>query len=216
VSLLADAQKQMARKSLLLSDEIFDAMGGDYETSIAAEPRFVLSMALVLGLMTVLLIRRVRAAAPDTVDPRRRAAGDAGRAYRPLSHLQYSQRRLGVGFSLCSAWTVLTEVINGGEPQRHARAGRAVVRGGAAGAGERLRPVLMTAAVARWDACRAALRQGLAARCSVSVATFVTGGLILATFSNVIHYPDILFIISGWWKQRAACEARRQAAAVSG
>jgi cobalt-zinc-cadmium resistance protein CzcA len=61
----------------------------------------------------------------------------------------------------------------------------------------------------------AALATGVGSDVQRSVATVVTGGLILATFLTLFIVPTFYFIIERWVEQRArASEA--QAAAVSG
>ena len=84
-----------------------------------------------------------------------------------------------------------------------------------AGAGERLRPVLMTAAVATVGMLPAALATGVGSDVQRSVATVVTGGLILATLLTLFIIPTFYFVIERWVERRVrASEA--QTAPVSG
>ncbi len=64
-----------------------------------------------------------------------------------------------------------------------------------AGAGERLRPVLMTAAVATVGMLPAALATGVGSDVQRSLATVVAGGLILATLLTLFIIPTFYFVI---------------------
>jgi len=84
-----------------------------------------------------------------------------------------------------------------------------------AGACERLRPVLMTAAVASVGMLPAAMATGVGSDVQRSVATVVAGGLIPATLLTLFIIPTFYFVIERWVERRSrASEA--QPAPVSG
>jgi len=64
-----------------------------------------------------------------------------------------------------------------------------------AGAGERLRPVLMTATVATVGMLPAALATGIGSDVQRSLATVVAGGLLMATLLTLFLLPTFYFVI---------------------
>jgi len=72
------------------------------------------------------------------------------------------------------------------------------------GAGERLRPVLMTAAVATAGMLPAAMATGIGSDVQRGVATVVAGGLILATLLTLFIIPTFYFVIERRVEQRHA------------
>ena len=75
------------------------------------------------------------------------------------------------------------------------------------GAGERLRPVLMTASVATVGMLPAALATGVGSDVQRSLATVVAGGLILATLLTLFIIPTFYFVIERWAARRAPAAA---------
>jgi cobalt-zinc-cadmium resistance protein CzcA len=76
------------------------------------------------------------------------------------------------------------------------------------GAGERLRPVLMTASVATVGMLPAALATGIGSDVQRGVATVVAGGLIMATLLTLFIIPTFYLVL----ERRAA---KREAAAAA-
>src|SRR5581483_4223486 len=75
------------------------------------------------------------------------------------------------------------------------------------GAGERLRPVLMTAAVATVGMLPAALATGVGSDVQRNLATVVAGGLIPATLLTLFIVPTFYFVLERWAQRRAEQEA---------
>ena len=75
------------------------------------------------------------------------------------------------------------------------------------GAGERLRPVLMTAAVATFGMLPAALATGVGSDVQRSLAIVVAGGLIPATLLTLFLIPTFYYAIERWAARRAAVAA---------
>jgi cobalt-zinc-cadmium resistance protein CzcA len=74
----------------------------------------------------------------------------------------------------------------------------------ATGAGERLRPVLMTATVATLGMLPAALASGVGSDVQRSIATVVAGGLVPATLLTLFLIPTFYYVIERRMAGRAA------------
>jgi cobalt-zinc-cadmium resistance protein CzcA len=70
------------------------------------------------------------------------------------------------------------------------------------GAGERLRPVLMTASVATVGMLPAALATGVGSDVQRNLATVVAGGLIPATLLTLFIIPTFYFVMERWAARR--------------
>jgi cobalt-zinc-cadmium resistance protein CzcA len=215
LSLLADGQKQIAEKVSYDPTKYRLEWGGDYENQRRAEARFLLIMALVFGLMTVLLYAAFGLLRQTllilSVVPLATLGG--------LIALHVTGHTLnvasGVGFIALFGVAVLNGVIMVANLNRMREQGGSLFEAVLAGAGERLRPVLMTATVATVGMLPAAMATGVGSDVQRSVATVVTGGLILATFLTLFILPTFYFVVERWVERRArASEA--QAAPVSG
>jgi cobalt-zinc-cadmium resistance protein CzcA len=78
----------------------------------------------------------------------------------------------------------------------------AVIRG----AGERMRPVLMTATVAALGLIPAALAHGLGSDVQRPLATVVVGGLITATALTLVLLPALYYLIEARAAKRVRAE----------
>jgi cobalt-zinc-cadmium resistance protein CzcA len=83
------------------------------------------------------------------------------------------------------------------------------------GARERLRPILMTAAVATVGMLPAALTTGIGSDVQRSLGTVVAGGLILATLLTLFIIPTFYFVLERWAARRVK-EAPPRGATVTG
>jgi len=79
------------------------------------------------------------------------------------------------------------------------------------GAGERLRPVLMTATVATVGTLPAALATGVGSDVQRSLATVVAGGLFPATLLTLFLVPTFYFVIERSVAKRARSAATQTA-----
>jgi cobalt-zinc-cadmium resistance protein CzcA len=84
------------------------------------------------------------------------------------------------------------------------------------GAGERLRPVLMTATVATVGMLPAALATGVGSDVQRSLATVVAGGLFPATLLTLFLIPTFYFVIEQMAARRAGSAATRMVAPPGG
>jgi cobalt-zinc-cadmium resistance protein CzcA len=80
-----------------------------------------------------------------------------------------------------------------------------------AGAGERLRPVLMTATVATVGMLPAALATGVGSDVQRNLAIVVAGGLMPATLLTLFIIPTLYFVM----ERRAALRAAESATAAA-
>jgi heavy metal efflux system protein len=74
------------------------------------------------------------------------------------------------------------------------------------GASERLRPVLMTATVATVGMLPAALATGVGSDVQRSLATVVTGGLVLATLLTLFLLPTFYFVMERIAERRSGVD----------
>ena len=102
----------------------------------------------------------------------------------------------GVGFIALFGVAVLNGVIMVAYLNRvRENVGVPLVHAIAIGAGERLRPVLMTATVATLGMLPAALATGVGSDVQRSIATVVAGGLIPATLLTLFLIPTFYYVI---------------------
>ena len=111
----------------------------------------------------------------------------------------------GVGFIALFGVAVMNGVIMVANLNRVREQGVPLLEAVLAGAGERLRPVLMTATVATVGMLPAALATGVGSDVQRSLATVVAGGLIPATLLTLFIIPTFYFVI----ERRAARRAPR-------
>jgi cobalt-zinc-cadmium resistance protein CzcA len=202
-SLLAEGQKNIAERVSFDPKKYRIQWGGDFENQQRAEARFGLIVSLVLGLMIVLLyaefgvIRQVLlilGVVPLATLGGLIAIHFAGATLNVAS---------GVGFIALFGVAVMNGVIMVANLNRVREQGGPLFDAVMTGASERLRPVLMTAAVATVGMIPAALAAGVGSDVQRSLATVVAGGLILATLLTLFIVPTFYFVIERWVAQRS-------------
>ncbi len=99
----------------------------------------------------------------------------------------------GVGFIALFGVAVMNGVIMVANLNRVREQGMPLLEAVLTGAGERLRPVLMTATVATVGMLPAALATGVGSDVQRSLATVVAGGLVPATLLTLFIIPTLLF-----------------------
>jgi cobalt-zinc-cadmium resistance protein CzcA len=194
-SLLAEAQKKIAERVAFDAKRYRIQWGGDFENQQRAEARFALIVSLVLGSMIILLyaefgvLRQVLLVLG--VVPLATLGG--------LIALHFAGATLnvasGVGFIALFGVAVMNGVIMVANLNRIREQGGPLFDAVMTGASERLRPVLMTAAVATVGMIPAALAIGVGSDVQRSLATVVAGGLILATLLTLFIVPTFYFVI---------------------
>ena len=207
-SLVAEATKAISGKVTFDQKQYRIEWSGQFEKQQRAEARFGLILCLILGFMIILLYAGFgvlrQALLILGVVPLATLGG--------LIALHVTGNTLnvasGVGFIALFGVAVLNGVIMIANLNRVRDLGVPLFEAVLTGAGERLRPVLMTAAVATVGMLPAAFATGVGSDVQRSVATVVAGGLILATFLTLFIIPTFYFVL----ERRAA--RRRQVAAV--
>jgi cobalt-zinc-cadmium resistance protein CzcA len=117
----------------------------------------------------------------------------------------------GVGFIALFGVAVMNGVIMVANLNRSRALGLPLFEAVLAGAGERLRPVLMTATVATVGMLPAALATGVGSDVQRNLATVVAGGLIPATLLTLFIIPTFYFVM----ERRAALRAAESASAAA-
>jgi cobalt-zinc-cadmium resistance protein CzcA len=206
-SLLADARKSVAAKVSFDPKKYRLEWGGEIENQQRAEARFRLVLALVLMLMAVLLyaefglmrqVLLVLGIVPLAILGGLIALNVTGITLNVAS---------GVGFIALFGVAVMNGVIMVANLNRMREQGAPLREAVLTGACERLRPVLMTAAVATVGMLPAALAVGVGSDVQRSLATVVAGGLVLATMLTLFIIPTFYFVVEGWAARRARASA---------
>ena len=110
----------------------------------------------------------------------------------------------GVGFIALSGVAIMNGVIMVANLNRVREQDMSLFDAVLAGAGERLRPVLMTASVATVGMLPAALATGVGSDVQRSLATVVAGGLIPATLLTLFIVPTFYYALERWAARRVA------------
>jgi cobalt-zinc-cadmium resistance protein CzcA len=194
-SLLAEAKQKVSEKVSFDPEQYSIEWGGQFENQQRAEARLLLIMGLVLGLMIVLLYAGFgslrQALLILGVVPLATLGG--------LIAIHVTGTTLnvasGVGFIALFGVAVMNGVVMVANLNRVHGTGVRISEAVLIGAGERLRPVLMTATVATVGMLPAALATGIGSDVQRGVATVVSGGLIPATLLTLFIIPTFYFVI---------------------
>jgi cobalt-zinc-cadmium resistance protein CzcA len=207
LSVVADVTKAINQNVSFDRSKYHIEWGGQLEREQRAETRFRLIIALALAIMMVLLYAEFGALRQVLliigVVPLATLGG--------LIALHATGTTLnvasGVGFIALSGVAVMNGVIMVANLNRMREQGLPVFEAVLAGAGERLRPVLMTASVATVGMLPAALATGVGSDVQRNLATVVAGGLIPATLLTLFIIPTFYFVMERWAERRAAAAA---------
>jgi cobalt-zinc-cadmium resistance protein CzcA len=194
-SLVTEVTKAIAAKVSFDRKRYRVEWGGQFEGQRRAEARFKLIAGLVLGMMMVLLYGEFGALRQVLlvlgVVPLATLGG--------LIALHVTGATLnvasGVGFIALFGVAVMNGVIMVANLNRVREQGLELFEAVVVGAGERLRPVLMTASVATVGMLPAALATGVGSDVQRSLATVVAGGLVPATLLTLFIIPTFYYAI---------------------
>jgi cobalt-zinc-cadmium resistance protein CzcA len=209
-ALVEEVTKAIAEKVSFDRKKYHIEWGGQFEGQKRAETRFRLILGMVLAAMMVLLyaefglLRQVFLIVG--VVPLATLGGLIALHATGITLNVAS----GVGFIALFGVAVMNGVIMVANLNRVREQGGSLFEAVLAGAGERLRPVLMTAAVATVGMLPAALATGVGSDVQRSLATVVAGGLIPATLLTLFIIPTFYFAL----ERRAARRARETEPAV--
>jgi len=203
LAVVADVDKAIAQRVKFDHRQYRLAWGGQLEGQERAEARFKLIIGMVLATMMLLLyaefglLRQVfliLAVVPLATLGGLVALDLTGTTLNVAS---------GVGFIALFGVAVMNGVIMVANLNRMREQGMPLTDAVLAGAGERLRPVLMTAAVATVGMLPAALATGVGSDVQRNLATVVAGGLVPATLLTLFIVPTFYFVL----ERRAARRA---------
>jgi len=209
-SFLDDARTQID-KDVKYDHENYELVwGGQFENQQRAQARLALVVPVVLGLIFLLLygaFATLRHAAIVLANvPLALLGGMAALCLRGMT-LNVSS---AVGFIALFGVSVQNGVILVSNLNRLRDSGAALADAVRQGAGERFRPVLMTAAVAALGMVPAALQTGIGSDVQRPLATVVVGGLITATVLSVFVLPAIYLVVEGWVQRRHAAWSKKE------
>jgi len=215
-ALLAQAKKAIATKVSFDTGRYRLEWGGEFESEERAEARFGLIFGSILGLMMVLLYAEFGALRQVVlilgVVPLAMLGG--------LIALHFTGVTLnvasGVGFIALFGVAVMNGVIMVANLNRLRDSDVPLIDAVLIGAGERLRPVLMTATVATVGMLPAALATGVGSDVQRSLATVVAGGLFPATLLTLFLVPTFYFVIERLAAGHAPSAATHMAAPSGG
>jgi cobalt-zinc-cadmium resistance protein CzcA len=171
-------------------------VGGQYENFVNASQRLMIAVPLALLLIVVLLFFAFQsvkyALLIFTAVPLSAVGGIAALLIRDMPF----SISAGVGFIALFGVAVLNGIvlishINSLKSSADLNLTEIITQG----AGDRLRPVLMTAAVAIMGFTPMALSNGAGAEVQKPLATVVIGGLITATFLTMVVLPSLLLLL---------------------
>jgi cobalt-zinc-cadmium resistance protein CzcA len=203
LSVVAEVSKAIAQKVSFDKQKYHIEWGGQLEGQERAEARFRLIVGMALAAMMVLLyaefgfLRQVFlivGVVPLAMLGGLIALHATGTTLNVAS---------GVGFIALFGVAVMNGVIMVANLNRVREQGVPLFEAVLAGAGERLRPVLMTAAVATVGMLPAALTTGVGSDVQRNLATVVAGGLIPATLLTLFIIPTFYFVLERWAARRA-------------
>jgi cobalt-zinc-cadmium resistance protein CzcA len=205
--LLAEAKKVVAN-GVSFDPKRYDIEWvGHFEDEERAEARFILILGLILGVMIVLLyaefallrqVALVLGVVPLAVLGGLVALHVTGVSLNVAS---------AVGFIALFGVAVMNGVIMVANLNRVRALGIPLREAVVTGAGERLRPVLMTATVATVGMMPAALATGVGSDVQRSLATVVAGGLLMATLLTLLLLPALYFVIERYAERRTHARA---------
>ncbi len=201
-SYLAEAQAKIAARVHFDPDKVRLEWGGQFENQRRAESRLLLILGMLMVLMLILLTvgtGSVRQAALILgVVPLATLGG--------LISLHLTGQNLnvasGVGFIALFGVAVQNGIIMVSNLNRMRKSGLELHEAIMKGATERLRPVLMTAAVATLGMLPAAIHTGVGSDVQRGIATVVVGGLAIATVLTLFVLPSMYHVIEHWAEER--------------
>ncbi len=199
----AEVRRKVAA-SIRLPPGVFVTYGGSFENQqrAMARLRVVLPISIiVIGLLLYSSLSSALLALIVLLNLPFAAVGGVAAIWLRGMHLSVSA---GIGFIALFGVSVLNGLVLLSTIQRSHGQGVEAHEAAENGARQRLRPVLMTAAVASIGFIPAALSHGTGAEVQRPLATVVIGGLITSTLLTVFVLPTLYAWVEGWRERRAA------------
>jgi heavy metal efflux system protein len=194
---VAEAQGRIRTKVGRLPEGYWLGWGGQFENMIAAQRRLAVVVPMALGLIGILLFATFRsirqALLVFTGVPLALTGGIAALWMRGMPF----SISAGVGFIALSGVAVLNGLVLVTFINQLRREGVSLHDAIARGAMTRLRPVLMTAAVAALGFVPMALATGTGSEVQKPLATVVIGGIMSSTLLTLIVLPALYALLEG-------------------
>ena len=208
-SLLAEAQRNVAERVKFDENAYRIEWGGQFENQQRAQGRLALILLLMLGLMLILIYAEFaltrHALLILGVVPLAMLGG--------LIALHITGSTLNVasavGFIALFGVAVENAIIMVSHLNRLRDSGVPLYRAVLAGAGERLRPILMTASVATVGMLPAALATGIGSDVQRGLGIVIVGGLITTTLLTIFMLPTFYFVSERYAIRRASAAKTR-------
>ena len=208
-SLLAEAQQNVAEKVKFDPNDYRIEWGGQFENQQRAQGRLALILLVMLGLMLILIYAEFaltrHALLILGVVPLATLGG--------LIALHITDSTLNVassvGFIALFGVAVENAIIMVSHLNRLRDTGAPLYLAVLAGAGERLRPILMTASVATVGMLPAALATGIGSDVQRGLGVVIVGGLITTTVLTIFMLPTFYFVSERRAARRASASRAR-------
>ena len=194
---------------------VFLEYGGEFENQERAMNRLRLVVPLSIALIAFLLYLSLRSwslAALVLVNLPFAAVGGVLALWLRGLHLSVSA---AIGFIALFGVATLNALVLLSTVQRTRAAGANPSDAALEGARERLRPVLMTAAVAALGYIPAALSHGTGAEVQRPLATVVIGGLLTSTLLTLLVMPTLYTALGDWQERRRLARSAREREALT-
>jgi len=203
-SLLAEAQRNVAQRVKFDENAYRIEWGGQFENQQRAQGRLALILLVMLGLMLILIYAEFaltrHALLILGVVPLAMLGG--------LIALHITGATLNVassvGFIALFGVAVENAIIMVSHLNRLRDTGVPLYRAVLAGAGERLRPILMTASVATVGMLPAASATGIGSDVQRGLGIVIVGGLITTTLLTIFMLPTFYFVSERYATRRAS------------
>jgi cobalt-zinc-cadmium resistance protein CzcA len=208
-SFLHDAQRNIERQVKFDHTAYRLEWGGQFENQARAESRLGVILGIMFGAMALLLY--IQFALFRQVLLILGAVPLATLGGLVALHLTGSTLNVAssVGFIALFGVAIQNAIIMVSNLNTHRVEGEGLLEAVLTGAGERLRPVLMTATVATIGMLPAALNTGVGSDVQRGLATVVVGGLIVATALTLFVVPTLYFVIERAVSRRAERRSQR-------
>ena len=208
-SLLAETQRNVAERVKFDENAYRIEWGGQFENQQRAQGRLALILLLMLGLMLILIYAEFaltrHALLILGVVPLAMLGG--------LIALHITDSTLNVasavGFIALFGVAVENAIIMVSHLNRLRDSGVPLYKAVLAGAGERLRPILMTASVATVGMLPAALATGIGSDVQRGLGIVIVGGLITTTLLTIFMLPTFYFVSERYAIRRASAAKTR-------
>ena len=208
-SFLKEARSNIASKVHFDPSAYRLEWGGQFENEARAESRLQVILAIMFGAMALLLyiqfalfrqVLLILGVVP--------LATLGGLVALHLTGMTLNVAS-AVGFIALFGVAIQNAIIMVSNLNTHRVDGEGLLEAVLTGAGERLRPVLMTATVATIGMLPAALNTGVGSDVQRGLATVVVGGLIVATALTLFVVPTLYYVIERSASRRGERRSRR-------